>query len=55
MMDQLVILDIETGHEKARVDTGSPFQSVVFPAPGFGRDLYYCSMPTISRITVTSD
>ena len=55
MMDQLVILDIETGHEKARVDTGSPFQSVVFLAPGFGRDVYYCSMPTISRITVASD
>jgi hypothetical protein len=53
MMDQVVVLDIETGDEKARVDTGSPLQSVVFPAPGFGRDLYYVAFPVVSRITVT--
>ena len=54
MMDQIVVLDIETGTERGRVDTGSPLQSVVFLAPGFGRDLYYCSFPTVSRITVAS-
>ena len=54
MMDQLVVLDIETGEEKARVDTGSPLQSVVFPAPGFGRDLYYVAFPVVSRIPVVS-
>jgi hypothetical protein len=52
MMDQLVVLDIETGEEKARVDTGSPVQSVVFPAPGFERDVYYCSFTTVARIHV---
>jgi hypothetical protein len=52
MMDQLVVLDIESGAEKARVDTGSPLQSVVFLAPGFGRDLYYCAFPVVSRVTV---
>ena len=30
--DQVVVLDIETGEELGRVDTGSPVQSVVFPA-----------------------
>ncbi|MGZ4796148.1 MAG: hypothetical protein ACXV8T_09660 [Acidimicrobiia bacterium] len=52
-MDQLVVLDIETGEEKARVDTGSPLQSVVFLAPGFGRDLYYVAFPVVARIAVT--
>ncbi len=55
MMDQLVILDIETGVERARVDTGSPLQSVVFLAPGFGRDVYYCAFPTVARIAVVAD
>ncbi len=55
MMDQIVVLDIETGTELGRVDTGSPLQSVVFLAPGFGRDLYYCAFPTVSRISVVSD
>ena len=52
MMDQIVILDIETGEERGRADTGSPVQSVLFPAPGFGRDLYCCSFTTLSRVSV---
>ena len=55
MMDQLVVLDIETGAELARVDTGSPLQSVVFLAPGFDRDIYYCAFPTVARIRIVSD
>jgi hypothetical protein len=54
MMDQIVVLDVETGEEKGRVDTGSPLQSVVFLAPGFGRDLYYCAFPVVARVSVTS-
>jgi hypothetical protein len=54
MMDQIVVLDIETGAERARVDTGSPLQSVVFLAPGFERDLYYCAFPCVSRLRVVS-
>ncbi len=50
--DQVVVLDLETGAEKARADTGSPLQSVVFPAAGFDRDLYLCSFTTLSRVTV---
>lgn len=54
MMEQLVVLDIGTGEERARVDTGSPLQSVVFPAPGFDRDVYYCAFPCVSRVRVES-
>jgi hypothetical protein len=52
--DQAVVLDIETGDERARADTGSPIQSVLFPTPGFGRDLYFCSFSTVSRLSVIS-
>ncbi|MGZ8752051.1 MAG: hypothetical protein ACXW1S_03635 [Acidimicrobiia bacterium] len=53
MTDHVVVLDIETGAEKARVATGSPVQSVVFPCPGFDRDLYWCSFTTLTRIHVS--
>jgi hypothetical protein len=48
----LVVLDVATGDERARVDTGSGMQSVLFPVPGFDRDLYLCSFLTISRVAV---
>jgi len=51
--EQAVILDIATGTELARADTGSTVQSVLFPAPGFGRDVYTCSFSTVSRLVVT--
>ncbi|HVC70959.1 MAG TPA: hypothetical protein VNC61_11955 [Acidimicrobiales bacterium] len=52
--EQALILDITTGRERARADTGSPVQSVLFPAPGFGRDFYTCSFTTVSRLAVVS-
>lgn len=51
-MDQVVVLDIESGHELARADTQSPVQSVLFPTPGFDRDVYVCSFTTVSRVAV---
>ena len=36
MVDDIVVLDIETGDERVRVASGSPLQSVVFPAAGLG-------------------
>ncbi len=54
MADQVVVLDIETGTELGRVDTGGPVQSVVFPAVGFDRDLYVCSFTTLSHVRVVS-
>jgi hypothetical protein len=46
----VVVLDVATGEELARADTGSGMQSVLFPAPGWDRDLYLCSFLTVSRI-----
>ena len=51
-VEQLVVRDIARGAEKARVDTSSPIQSVVFPACGTKRDFYWCSMLAVSRISV---
>jgi len=50
-MDQIVLRDIASGDELGRVDTGSAFQSVLFFAPGWHRDLYYCSFLGIARIS----
>lgn len=50
--DQLVVLDLDTGVEKARVSVPSPSQGFLFPAPGFGRDVYYQSLTTIARVAV---
>jgi hypothetical protein len=51
MMDAIVVLDIATGEERVRVDSGSPIQSVVFPAAGFDRDFYYCSFAAVTRVS----
>lgn len=50
--EQVVVLDITTGVEVARVSTTSPIQSAVFPAIGPQGDIYWCSMTTITRISV---
>jgi hypothetical protein len=50
--DEVVVLDIETGAERARAGVPSMFQSVLFPAPGFGRDLYWCTFSTLARLEV---
>ena len=51
--DDVVIVDIETGVERARARVPSMFQSVLFPAPGYGRDLYWCTFSTLARLEVT--
>ncbi len=50
--DQLVVLDLDTGADKARVDIPSSCQAFLFSAPGFGRDVYYQSLTTIARVAV---
>ncbi len=50
--DQVVVLDITDGSELARADTGSPVQSVLFPAAGFGDDVYLCTFTTVTRVSV---
>jgi len=43
---------VVTGVERARIDTGSAIQSVVFPACGTQRDFYWCSMLALTRVRV---
>jgi hypothetical protein len=50
--DRLVVLDLDTGIDKGRVDVPSPSQAFLFPAPGFARDVYYQSLTTIARVAV---
>ncbi len=50
--DDVVVLDIETGQERGRARVPSMFQSVLFPAPGFRRDLYWCTFSTLARVEV---
>ncbi len=50
----VVVLDVATGEERARVDSGSGMQSVLFPAPGFGRDFYVCSFLSVVRVAVAA-
>jgi hypothetical protein len=52
--EKVLVLDIETGQEKARVKTGGLMQGVVFPSAGWNRDFYWCSMDRLSRIYVPS-
>jgi hypothetical protein len=53
MADAIVVLDIESGVERVRVDAGSAVQSVLFPAAGFERDFYYCSFASLTRVAAT--
>ncbi|MEP7215677.1 MAG: hypothetical protein ABI782_05440, partial [Anaerolineaceae bacterium] len=50
--EHIVVLDIESGAERGRIATASPVMSAVFQSPGWNRDVYSCSFPTISRIYV---
>lgn len=50
--DEVVIVDVESGWERARARVPSMFQSVLFPAPGWGRDLYWCTFTTLARLEV---
>jgi hypothetical protein len=51
MSDDLVLLDVISGEERARVPSGSAVQSVLFPAPGWAGDAYYCSFAGIARLS----
>lgn len=50
--DEVVVLDIGTGLERARCPVPTMFQSVLFPAPGLERDLYWCTFSTLARLEV---
>jgi hypothetical protein len=50
--DELVVLDLDSGVEKARTAVPSPSQAYLFSAPGFGRDIYYQSLTSVARVAV---
>ena len=50
--EEVVLLDIATGDERARVRSGGLTQGVVFPSPGWHRDAYWSSMGRLARIYV---
>ncbi len=52
--DHAVILDISTGEQLGRVATGSPIQTVLFPAPAPAGGILVCSHTTLSRITTSA-
>jgi hypothetical protein len=52
MADQVVLLDLASGDELARADSGSPLQAVVFPAVGWHDDVYVTSMSTLTRVAL---
>ena len=51
MAEQLVVRDLPTGEEVVRVDSGSPLQSVLFPAAGAERSVYACTFSTVSSLS----
>lgn len=50
--DDVVVIDIESGRERARAAVPSMTQGAVFPAVGWGRDLYYPTVTSLARLTV---
>jgi hypothetical protein len=48
----VVVLDVTTGEELARADAGMGMQSVLFPLPGWHRDVYVCTFMGLSRVAV---
>ena len=50
--EEVVVLDICSGEELGRVRPGGLMQGVVFPSPGWERDLYWSSMDRLTRVYV---
>lgn len=50
--EEVVVLDAQSGAERARVRVGGIMQGVVFPSPGWSRDLYWSSMGQLARVFV---
>jgi len=50
--EYVVVLDIGTGAEKGRARIGGFTQGVVFPSPGWSRDIYFSAMSRFGRVYV---
>jgi hypothetical protein len=50
--DEVVLIDVRDGAELGRAAVPTLLQSVLFPAPGLGRELYWCTMAAVARVAV---
>jgi len=50
--EEVVVLNIETGLERARTRVGGLTQGVVFPSAGWERDFYWSSLGRLARVFV---
>jgi len=50
--EESVILDIETGRERARIPLNNYVQSFCFPSPGFDRDYYWLGMDKLTHVMI---
>ena len=50
--EEVVVLNVHTGAEIARVRTGGFYQGVVFPGAGWGRDFYWSTLGRLARVFV---
>jgi len=48
--EQMVVRDLASGDEVLRLDSGSPLQSVLFPAAGGPGVVYSCTFSTVSAL-----
>lgn len=48
--DALVVVGLDEGDVRVRVELASPAQSVVFGCPGWRRDHYFVSLSTVARV-----
>ena len=51
--EHVVVLNIETGAEKGRARIGGFTQGVVFPSPGWSRDIYWSAMTRFGRVYIS--
>jgi hypothetical protein len=51
-VEEVAVLDIESGRELTRVRIGGFTQGVVFPSAGWGRDFYWSSLTRLARVFV---
>lgn len=52
LKDDVVVLDLDSGHEKGRVQAGARGNGMFF-CPGWERDLYYCTWFKVAHVRVS--
>jgi hypothetical protein len=50
-IDDLIVIDLETGEIKSRVATGATLANGMLLTAGDDRDVYYCTTGTLARVS----